>query len=112
MTTTIKLNCWIISEDPGHIFPVELQATKTMGALKKVIKEEKRPALDHVPTDTLTLWTVSVPADKDLEEKLEKLNLEGKRPLQPLMKLSSLFADQPVDDHLNIIVKAPPTGEC
>ena len=83
-----------------------------MGALKKVIKEEKQPALDHVPTDTLTLWTVSVPADKDLEEKLEKLNLKGKRPLQPLMKLSSLFADQPVDDHLNIVVKAPPTGEC
>jgi hypothetical protein len=30
-----------------------------VGALKKVIKEEKKPAFDHVPANTLKLWKVS-----------------------------------------------------
>jgi hypothetical protein len=112
MSATISLNCWIVSKDPGRIFPVELQVTKTVGALKDdAIREKKRPELDHVPADTLILWKVSIPANEDLEEKLEKLDLNSKHPLWPLMKLSSLFADHLVDDHLNIMVKVPPTGE-
>ena len=100
MSTTISINCWIISEDSGHIFLVELQATKTVGALKRALKEENKQALQHIDANNLVLWKVSLPADEDLDEKLEKLNLDDKHPLRPLMKLSSLFADQLVDNHL------------
>ena len=111
MTTTIKLNCWIIGDDPGRIFSVRIERTESVDALKKAIKEETKPALDNVPAHNLVLWNVSIPSDDDLEEKLEKLNLDSKHALQPLIKLSSLFADQPVDDHLNIVVNARPTSE-
>jgi hypothetical protein len=110
MSTTINLNCWTHGEDLGHIFPVEIAATKTVGALKNAIKEKKRPAFDHVPAYTLKLWKVTIPADEDLEDNLKKLNLDDLRPLSPLAKLSTIFAGQSVDDHLDIIVGVPPTG--
>jgi len=108
MSTTINLNCWIYDEDPARIFPVEIAATKIVGAPKKAIKHEKRPAFDHVPADALDLWRVAIPADKNLEENLKKLNLDDVQPLSPFAKLASLFADHPLDDHLDIVVKAPP----
>jgi hypothetical protein len=111
MSSTIPLNCWTLGEDPGRIFPVEIERTKSVGALKDAIKDKKRPVFDHVAADALVLWNVSVPADEDFEENLKKLNLYSKPPLQPLTKLSSVFADQHLDDHLDIVVKAPPTGE-
>ena len=108
MSTTINLNCWIYDEDPARIFPVEIAATKTVGALKKAIKHEKRHAFEHVDADTLDLWKVAIPADENLEGDLKMLNLDDVQPLSPLAKLASLFADHPVDDHLDIVVKAPP----
>jgi len=41
MSATINLNCWIHDEGPGRIFPVEIAATKTVGALKKAIKRKE-----------------------------------------------------------------------
>jgi hypothetical protein len=73
------------------------------GALKDAIKEKKKHAFQGVDADALVLWNVSIPADESLEEKLEKLNLADKHPLRPLVELSSLFADQPVGGHLNIV---------
>ena len=48
MTTTIELNCWIIGDDPGRIFPVRIERTESVDVLKKAIKEEMKPALDNV----------------------------------------------------------------
>jgi hypothetical protein len=38
------------------LFPVEIDREKSVGALKKAIKEEKRPIFDHIPADHLDLW--------------------------------------------------------
>jgi len=59
----------------SHIFSVEISASKNVAALKKVIKKEKSPVFDHTPADSLVVWTVSIPADESLEEKLSKLEL-------------------------------------
>src|SRR6266550_5347518 len=107
----LQLNCWVLGEDPNRIFPVMIERTASVGALKDAIKDEKRPAFDHIPADALVLWKVSVLARReDLEEDVKKLNLDNKHSLWPVVKLSLLFSDQPVDDHLHIVVKAP-TGE-
>ena len=107
----LQLNCLVHGENSSHIFPVEIERTKSVGALKDAIKDKKKLAFNHVDADALVLWKVSVPADENFEENLGKLKFDSKHSLQPLMKLSSVFADQLVDDHLDIVVKVPRTGE-
>ena len=55
----ITLNCWVLSDDPKHVFPVDIDPEKSVGALKKVIKKEKSPVFDEIPADRLDLWKVS-----------------------------------------------------
>ena len=55
----LELNCWILGEDVNRVFPVKIQTTESVGALRKAIKEEKKPEFDHVPADSLKLWKVN-----------------------------------------------------
>jgi len=42
----------VLEKALSFIFPIELAAAMTVGALKDVIKDKKRPAFDHIPADT------------------------------------------------------------
>ncbi|KAG2056542.1 hypothetical protein BDR06DRAFT_879707 [Suillus hirtellus] len=55
----LKLNCIVFGDDSRHIFPVDVEQTKTVSDLKNVIKVAKKPEFDHVATDRLELWKVS-----------------------------------------------------
>jgi hypothetical protein len=52
MSGTLNLNCLVLGHDASHIFPIEIAESKTVDTLRKAIKDEKRPAFDHVPADT------------------------------------------------------------
>ena len=45
----LVLNCLVLGETPQNTFPVEIDAAKSVGSLKKSIKEEKKPAFDDIP---------------------------------------------------------------
>ena len=90
---------------------IEIPDIKTVGTLKKAIKDEKKPAFDHIPTDNLTLWKVSYPVDGGLNGNLSKLKFVDKESLSPVDRLSKVFSIVPKEAHLHIVVKAPPTGE-
>jgi hypothetical protein len=111
MSGTLDLNCLVLGHDASHIFPIEIAENKTVGALRKAIKDEKRPAFDHVPADTLLLWQVSIPVNRNLTENLSKLDFVDDRSLLPVKRLSGVFSDQPEDEHLHIVVRVPPAGE-
>src|SRR5258705_41801 len=108
MSGTLDLNCLVLDDDASHIFPIEIAERKTVGALKDVIKVKKRPAFDHVPADTLILWKVSIPVNRNLTENLSKLDFIDENSLLPVKKLSKIFSDQPEDEHLHIVVRVPP----
>src|ERR1700720_5055208 len=55
----LNLNCWVHGDEPQNVFPVKIARDETVGALKKAIKEEKKPLFDHIPADSLELWKVS-----------------------------------------------------
>jgi Crinkler effector protein N-terminal domain len=55
-----KLFCWVNGDEYSQAFPVEIEGTKTVGDLKKVIKKEKENAFQHVDADNLQLWKVSL----------------------------------------------------
>jgi hypothetical protein len=42
MPSTLELNCLVLGDDLSHIFTIEIADTKTVGTLRKVIKDEKK----------------------------------------------------------------------
>ena len=72
-------------------FPVEIVATKTVRALKDVIKDAKRPAFGHVDAATPVLWKVSILIDKSFQENLDKLDFDEGKSLSPMEVLEDLF---------------------
>jgi hypothetical protein len=59
MSNILKLNCWVLGDDPCHIFSVEIAVSKTVSTLKKAIKDEKKHTFDGIDPDLLDLWKVS-----------------------------------------------------
>src|ERR1700733_7150367 len=103
----LRLNCLIYGdENPRqHVFRVEIARDKTVGHLKKVIKTEKQPVLDHRAVDQLVLWKDS---DGRLEEGLGQNPFDGGRfkELLPLDDLAEVFMDdQPHRKKLHILVQ-------
>ena len=108
----LNLNCLVLNNDTSHIFPIEIMESKTVGTLRKAIKDEKRPAFDHVPTDALLLWKVSIPVNRNLTENLSKLLFVDEGSLLPVEELTDVFSGSPARRHLHIVVRGPPAGEC
>jgi Crinkler effector protein N-terminal domain len=55
----ITLNCWVLSDDPDRVFPVDIDSKKSVGALKDEIKTKKKRRLGDIDADDLDLWRVS-----------------------------------------------------
>ena len=100
----------MLGDDASHIFLVEIVNSKTVGDLRKLIKEEKRPTFDHIPVDTLVLWKVSITVNRNLAENLDP-DIINDDPLLPVDLLSDIFSNAPAPRQLHIVVQAPPAGE-
>ena len=71
-----NLHCWVHGDDPDAIFLVEIATTKTVGALKQAIKEEKKHAFQDIDAKTLNLWKVFIPLNDDkFHHKLKKTSI-------------------------------------
>jgi len=98
----LSLNCFVLGDDEDQVFTVEIETNKNVSILKDLIKEKKAPHLNHVAASDLELWNVSFPID----------NLSSEEPSTVAPKLRSnrkllSFADDLLDDHVHILVKAP-----
>ena len=109
---SLSLNCLIHGEVQEKTFTVKIEKTENVSILKKLIKEEKAPHLDHVAASDLDLWMA---ADLHLDEFGEgpvHVNLDTYLKLSPpRKKLSSFFTDGRIvdDECLHIIAKVPGT---
>jgi hypothetical protein len=61
MSNMLELNCWVIGDDPGRVILVEVPSSKTVGYLKKEIKNEIEHSFPDFKFDakSLDLWKVS-----------------------------------------------------
>ena len=100
-----------LGDNASHVFRVKIASSEPVVAFKKAIKEEKKPMLDHVTADSLTLWKVSIPVDDRFKENVGKVELRHGEALSPVTRLSSVFVDRPEDGHLHVIVKSPRISE-
>ena len=112
MSSTLNLNCLVLGDDASRTFPIKIAKSDTVGGLRKLIKEENTPAFDHVPTNTLVLWKVSILVNRSLTENLSNRTFSDESPLLPMDELSEVFSDSPARRHLHIIVSALPASEC
>ena len=72
----------------------------------------KKPAFDQIPANSLDVWNVSIPIDRDtnIEGQVQNLNVLATKSLLPVEPLSDIFRNV-VETYLHVIVRAS-TGEC
>ena len=113
----LQLNCLVLEDDPDYVFfynhndvfSVKIADTASVGGLIETVNKH---VFQHVDAECLALWNVSIPGDINFEEKINNLDLANKEPLPHVLKLSEVFPDPPEEEHLHIIVRSPPAGEC
>ncbi|KAI9461315.1 hypothetical protein BJY52DRAFT_1117175 [Lactarius psammicola] len=105
-STTLVLNCLLLGQGRDKIFPVEISGNKSVGSLRKVIKDERKRTLQFFEASDLKLWNVDVAVGEHFgEEEIEGLGLERKKSLGSMEKLSAIFSGKFTDGNLHIVVR-------
>ena len=99
------LECWVYDDDSYSIFPVEISRTKTVGALKKVIKDENPVSFNSVDARHLILYSIPMPDDEHFAATLKRWTFKGQTRLNDRHTLSVLNTSDSL-----IIVYAPNLG--
>ena len=106
-----KIFCMIISDD--STIPVNINETETVGDLKEVIKEKKKPELDTCAADALTLFRVGIEIAKsgDKRTRIEELkrlsrNLNEDEALDEEAQISTILGKNPLEKDY-ILVRLP-----
>ncbi|KAG0375054.1 hypothetical protein BGX24_009603 [Mortierella sp. AD032] len=108
-SSILNIYCLIDGEGTSNAFPVEIESTKTIGDLKKLIKAEQSPDFDNIVANNFILWRASIPDDNQssaitIEALDDKTELD-----KPRTRLSQLFPESP-DDNTYILVQLPTQG--
>jgi hypothetical protein len=101
--STLSINCLLLGSDSSEVFEVKILKTEKVSFLKDLIKEKQSPRLNHVVASELTVWKVSLPEDTITPE----LTVDGIKALRSVEKISSVFGEALVDEHIHILVQAP-----
>ncbi|KAF9577198.1 hypothetical protein BGW38_007752 [Lunasporangiospora selenospora] len=86
-------------------FSVEIEPTKTVDALKKLIKAEKSPEFDDIAANNLILWRVSIPFTEEEHPILLDSQDEKRKLVIPTARLHKLFPGELLDETIHIIVE-------
>ncbi|KAF9287535.1 hypothetical protein BGZ68_001691 [Mortierella alpina] len=106
----LTLFCLVEGESTSNAFPVEIEPSKTIGELKKLIKTEQAPAFDDITANSLTLWKVSLSIPNDEEDTSITLDaFSDKKKLRPTDDVSDVFNEKPPKKTIHIIVQRPPS---
>jgi hypothetical protein len=106
----VTIFCLLAGDPFQNSFPLDIHNDQSIGHLKKMIKEEARPALDNVVASQLAIYSVSI-ADGDdalLQKVYRELGQEEHSipELHGRTKISTAFPN-PDDESLYVIVKRP-----
>ena len=111
MSDTMSLRCWVRGDGAQQHFSVKIRYTEDVGDLKDMIKEKKKPHLDHLPANILALWKVSIPFQEaeaclpSFQPREDPSN--GVVELLSKDSLIEVFPDGPPPKHIHIIVQQP-----
>src|SRR6201996_2981542 len=103
MATVLNLYVYIIGLG-STAFPVDIESHATVGHLKDAIKEKKKPELDNLAADRFTLYKVSIPDGKNLEQSAQQAIREAPELDVPSCPLFEEFGTQPKAKTVGIVV--------
>jgi hypothetical protein len=69
----LKLNCWIVGDEFGHIFSVSVARSEQVTELRKAIKLASKERLANIDPHHLDLWKVSINIDDFNKKTTESL---------------------------------------
>ncbi|KIL56169.1 hypothetical protein M378DRAFT_201035 [Amanita muscaria Koide BX008] len=108
----LSINCFVLGGDSSEVFTVEIPKTKNVSILKRRIKEEQSPRLNHVAASDLIAWKVSLPVDIITPElTVDDIETCQKAQLHSVKKVSSIFGETLVDEHVHILVQVPTVNQ-
>ena len=106
MMSTLSLNCFVLGSDSSEVFTVKIPKTENVSILRDLIKEKQSPRLDHAVASELILSQVSLPVDT-ITPQLTVEDITTGQKLHAVKKISSIFGEALVDEHVHILVQAP-----
>ncbi|KAF9328712.1 hypothetical protein BG006_008144 [Podila minutissima] len=107
--TDNNLTFFCVIDGESTPFPVEIEPTKTIGELKKTIKDDNAVAFADVDAKMLTLWGVSIPVAPKKERKdISLAGIPSKEELDETDDVSDVFKETPPKKTIHIIVQRPP----
>jgi hypothetical protein len=125
----ILLNCSIIGLNDASVFSVRILPSETVDFMKKAIKKEKEPELNHIAADRLVIRKVSDPYSpflvcsdtirlqlknplptEEIIKSLAPIDILDADNLDPVKKLSRYFPEAPVEEMIHLVVQVP-SGE-
>ena len=74
----ITLFCFVYGDPHAEPFPVKIDRDETIGVLKNVIKDNQKPAFDHLPANHLRLWKVEIPIPDEETPQIPELDNKSK----------------------------------
>ena len=106
--STLSINCFLLGDDSSKIFTVKILETENVSILTRLIKEVQPHRLNHVDPLELIAWKpmMSLPVDT-ITPELTVDDVEAQQ-LHPVKKISSIYGKALVDEHVHILVQAPP----
>ncbi|THG99783.1 hypothetical protein EW145_g7200 [Phellinidium pouzarii] len=116
----ITLFCYIYrrNDEPSHkrVFSVEIDNTKSVDKLKKVIKAETKDIFDHLPAFDLRLWNVEIPSKNNavFKERLAayiKNDHKLDEDMTPSDELCDVFPDRLPKNTVHIIIREPSNAD-
>ena len=102
----ITINCWIRGDEYMRVFDVEISRSKSVHALRVAIKAQMPNTLKDIEPFLLILYKISIPCTPQLPERVTALELDRLK-LNPLLKLSKVFEDGLLDEHVHVVVEIP-----
>jgi hypothetical protein len=118
MPGDIGLYCWVVGDPPQQLFSIMVSNGMNVEGLRDALKAKRTQKFKDFDAETLDLWKVLIPIDRDLGAKLNAIMPLKHDPdngvvnLWPVDELSEVFPDLPAPKHLHIIVQLPTAGEC
>ena len=106
-TQLLSLNCFVLGDDPDRMFVVEIEKTKSVSILKKLIKEENPSSLGNVDVKNIDLWQTSYLID----DLLYKTPTTVGPKLRPEKLLSDAFPSELDTNRIHVFARVPGQGE-
>ncbi|KAG0277967.1 hypothetical protein BGZ97_009804, partial [Linnemannia gamsii] len=105
----LTLFCLVDGETTSNAFPVEIESSKTIGDLRKLIKTEIPDTFNGVDAKDLALWRVSIPVAANKHKPIVLNEFESATELDPTDDVSDVFPDKPPKKTIHVIVQRPPS---